>query len=110
MHFIRVFLGPLSFLLPFDRVREMGTLLAFYHPCPAHTFHVILVPKKQLDSLVTLGPADTPFLIDLFSSVQSLVAENHLEEGGYRLIVNGGKFQDFPRLHFHLISGVARHN
>jgi diadenosine tetraphosphate (Ap4A) HIT family hydrolase len=22
----------------------------------------------------------------------------------YRLIVNGGEFQDFPQLHFHLIS------
>jgi diadenosine tetraphosphate (Ap4A) HIT family hydrolase len=24
----------------------------------------------------------------------------------YRLIVNGGEFQDFPQLHFHLIADV----
>jgi hypothetical protein len=29
-----------------------------------------------------------------------------LAEGGYRLIVNGGKYQDFPYLHFHLISDL----
>jgi len=33
------------------------------------------------------------------------VDEFHLQ--AYRLIVNGGKYQDFPHLHFHLISDVA---
>jgi len=28
-----------------------------------------------------------------------------MEDQGCRLIVNGGKYQDFPVLHFHLISG-----
>jgi diadenosine tetraphosphate (Ap4A) HIT family hydrolase len=36
--------------------------------------------------------------------IQSLVVEFRLEEIGYRLIVNGGKYQDVPQLHFHLVS------
>jgi diadenosine tetraphosphate (Ap4A) HIT family hydrolase len=28
-----------------------------------------------------------------------------LKEAGYRLIVNGGKYQDVAQLHFHLVSG-----
>ena len=51
-----------------------------------------------------LDPADTDFLTDLYSTVQSLVEEFHLK--AYRLIVNGGEYQDFPQLHFHLISEV----
>ncbi len=39
---------------------------------------------------------------DLSSTVQSLVAAYHLTT--YRLIVNGGAYQEFPLLHFHLIS------
>ena len=35
---------------------------------------------------------------------QSLVQEYDL--GAYRLIVNGGEYQDFPHLHFHLISDL----
>jgi diadenosine tetraphosphate (Ap4A) HIT family hydrolase len=34
--------------------------------------------------------------------VQSLVAEYNLP--AYRLLVNGGEYQEFPHLHFHLIS------
>jgi hypothetical protein len=37
--------------------------------------------------------------------VQQLVEKYHL--GAYRLIVNGGDYQDFPQLHFHLISDVG---
>jgi histidine triad (HIT) family protein len=91
----------MSFLIPARRLRESDTLLAFHHPKPSHPFHIILVPKKDIRSFADLEPAD-PFLADLVTNVQSLVAEYHLT--AYRLIVNGGEYQDFPHLHFHLIS------
>jgi diadenosine tetraphosphate (Ap4A) HIT family hydrolase len=37
--------------------------------------------------------------------VQSLAIEMRLEAKGYRLIANGGGYQDVPQLHFHLIGG-----
>jgi len=95
----------MSQLLPLDRLAETGTLIAFRHPQPAYPFHVLIVPKSQVASLETLDPADSLFLTDLYSTVQGLVREFNLTTDGYRLIVNGGKFQDFPQLHFHLISG-----
>jgi len=45
---------------------------------------------------------DSSFLTELYSTVKSLVREHHLS--AWRLIVNGGEYQDFPQLHFHLIS------
>ena len=96
----------MSFALPVKRRRETETLLAFYHPKPAYPFHVLLVPKKAVRSLDKLNARDTTFLSDLYSTVQSLVDEFQLAEGAYRLIVNGGKYQDFPQLHFHLVSDV----
>ncbi len=92
----------MNFLLPFDRLRETETLIVFYHPKPAYSFHVLIVPKKSVQSLADLDANDSTFLTDLFSTVQSLVDEFHLP--AYRLIVNGGEYQDFPQLHFHLIS------
>jgi histidine triad (HIT) family protein len=110
MHKILWFCAPLigwifarmSFAIPVPRVRETKTLLAFYHPKPSYTFHVLLVPKKAVASLKELDVNDSAFLIDLYSTVQSLVDEFHLS--AYRLIVNSGQYQDFPQLHFHLIS------
>ena len=89
-------------VIPTKRLRETDTLIAFHHPKPSHSFHVLLVPKKAIASLNELDPTDTVFLTDLYSTVQSLVDEFRLS--AYRLVVNGGEYQDFPQLHFHLIS------
>lgn len=97
----------MSFALPVDRLSETPTLLAFHHPTPSYPLHVLLVPKKPITTLTDLDPAaDGDFLTDLYATVQKLVKQFNLAENGYRLIVNGGKYQDFPYLHFHLISGV----
>ena len=107
------FLSPLlgwifahmSFAIPVKRLHETATLMAFYHPKPSYKFHVLLVPKKSVASLKDFDSRDTAFLADLYSTVQNLVKEYHLS--AYRLIVNGGEYQDFPQLHFHLISDVV---
>jgi len=95
----------MDFLLPVERLRETPHLLAFHHPRPAYAFHVVIVPRKEVASFADLDPAD-PFLADLVTVTQSLVAEFHLP--AYRLVVNGGEYQDFPYLHFHLISEEGR--
>lgn len=100
-------LATMSFAIPAKRLRETETLLAFYHPKPAYPFHLVLMPKQAVPSLVELDPASA-FLPDLFGTVQSLVAEFQLP--AYRLIVNGGEYQDFPHLHFHLISEVSKND
>jgi histidine triad (HIT) family protein len=113
MHNLLRFLTPLigwifahmSFAIPVQRLRETKTLLAFHHPKPTYPFHVLLVPKKAVASLKELDPKDSAFLTDLYSTVQNLVDEFHLS--AYRLIVNGGEYQDFPQLHFHLVSDAG---
>ena len=95
----------MSFAIPVKRLRETDTLLAFYHPRPSYDFHVLIVPKKSVASLQEFDSNDSAFLTELYSTVQSLIDEFHLS--AYRLIVNGGEYQDFPQLHFHLISNVG---
>jgi len=92
----------MSFAIPVQRLRETETLMAFHHPKPAYKFHVLIVPKQAVSTLMELDSKNTTFLSDLYTAVQSLVREYQLT--AYRLIVNGGGYQDFPQLHFHLIS------
>jgi histidine triad (HIT) family protein len=94
----------MSFAIPVKRLRDTETLIAFHHPKPSYPFHVLLVPKRAIASLKEFDPADTTFLTDLYSTVQNLVSEFQLP--AYRLVVNGGEYQDFPQLHFHLVSTV----
>lgn len=96
----------MSFALPVQRLRETPALIAFHHPKPSYPVHILLVPKKAIGSLTDLQPADADFMLDLFATVQSLVAELHLQKSGYRLIANGGPYQEVAQLHFHLIAEV----
>jgi histidine triad (HIT) family protein len=107
-HIIGWIFAHMSFLIPLKRLRETETLMAVHHPKPSYPFHVLLLPKKEIPSLDQLDPQDSAFLTDLYSSVQSLVNEFKLP--AYRLIVNGGEYQDFPHLHFHLISDFQTSN
>ena len=94
----------MSFAIPVKKLRQTATLLAFYHPHPAYPVHILIVPKRAIADLGDLDESDQEFLLDLVLVVQSLVDEFNLKETGYRLVSNGGKYQEIPQLHFHLIS------
>ena len=94
----------MSFVIPLNRLRETETLLAFHHPKPSHTVHILLVPKRPITSMLDITATDDVFLHDLFETVQSLVHGLRLDRGGYSFISNGGDYQDVPHLHFHLVS------
>jgi histidine triad (HIT) family protein len=98
----------MTFSVPVNRLHETPTLLAFHHPKPSYPLHILLVTKRDLKSLADLTSTDTDFLNDLFQTVQVLVERFKLEEHGYRLIANGGQYQDIPHLHFHLISNLGQ--
>jgi len=100
----------MSFALPVKRLYESEKMVAFYHPRPSYPFHVLLVPKQAVRSLMELSGADSALWIDLLQAVQMLVKQFDLQAKGYRLIVNGGPNQEVPQLHFHLISGERTGN
>jgi len=102
--FIQWVFTHMSYALPVKRLRETDTLIAFPHPQPSYPTHILLVPKRPYASLAALPVDDTAFMHDLLATVQDLVRELGLDRGGYRLLVNGGHYQDVPHLHFHLIS------
>jgi histidine triad (HIT) family protein len=102
--FISWVFAHMSFLIPVERLRETATLIAFHHPKPSYPLHILIVPKRALASLQALSPSDADFMVDLFATTQSLVEEFKMAEKGYRLMANGGAYQDVAQLHFHLVS------
>ena len=98
-------LTHMSFAIPVHKLRETPTLLAFHHPQPAYPLHILILPKRAIASLAELTPADASLLLEVYQLVQQLVKELGLEGNGYRLIVNGGAYQELPQLHWHLVAG-----
>jgi histidine triad (HIT) family protein len=99
-------LWPVSHcLIPKKRLFETRTLFAIHHPRPSYSVHLLILPKQAIASLCELEPAENvEFLQDLVQAVRVLVRDFQLEDTGYRLIANSGKYQDIPMLHFHLVS------
>ena len=96
-----------SFLVPGERLRETPSWLAIMHPKPVYPLHILLIPKSPIRDWLALKPADASLFSELIDLSQSLIREYEVEKKGYRLIVNGGEYQTFPHLHFHLISGES---
>ena len=98
----------MSGCLPVSRLYETDSVVAFYHPRPSYSVHVLIVPKRGIAGLAALGAKDMPVLGDVVAAAQHLVRTLGLEKRGYRLVVNGGAYQDVGQLHFHLISEGER--
>ena len=97
------FFAYFSFLLPVRRLYQSGQVLAFWHPNPDYAVHVLIIPKKALRDLDDLRADHAGLLIEIFQTAQNLARELGLTESGYRLIYNGGAYQNVPQMHFHLI-------
>jgi len=97
------FFAHLSFILPVKRLYQSDRVIAFRHPSPSYPVHVLLIPKKALRGLEDLRADDAGLLIEIFITAQNLARELGLMESGYRLIYNGGAYQNVPQMHFHLI-------
>lgn len=93
--------------LTIKKVKETNNVLAFYHTKPSWTTHIVIVPKKHI---VNLLEANSEILEEIISVAKEIIEELELNKINYKLIVNGGSFQDSQHLHFHLVSGKRNEN
>ena len=110
LRFVPLIFAHLSFLLPVRKVCESDRLVAFHHPWPSYTKHILLVPKKAIADINALRAADSGLLLEVIKIAQNLAENFGPNELGYRLILNAGAYQDVPQLHFHLISEESTKN
>jgi len=97
--------GKLSKLLPVKRVEETEKVIAFWHPKPFWEKHILIVPKKQIKSLVLVKDGDLEYINEVYRVAGKIVKRLNWEKGGYTILVNGGDRQEVNQLHFHLNSG-----
>ncbi|MFM8952692.1 MAG: histidine triad nucleotide-binding protein [Planctomycetaceae bacterium] len=80
--------------------------LAFHDVAPQAPVHVLVIPKRPLDSLAGVTVDDTALLGHLVVVATQLARRFGLESG-YRLVVNCGPDggQSVDHLHVHLLGG-----
>lgn len=92
--------------LPSEKVFENENVLAFKDIQPQAPVHLLVIPKKHIESLAALTEDELPLAAELLSTANALAKEFHLTNG-YRVVTNigGDARQSVHHLHFHLLGG-----
>ena len=93
--------------IPSDKVYEDDEILAFKDINPAAPIHILVIPKKHIESLLKLEEADYELVGKIQKVINKLAKQLNIEEEGFRVIVNCGKDagQEVMHLHYHLLAG-----
>ncbi len=91
--------------IPKEFIYESDTLVDFPDSSPSADVHILIIPKEHIGSVEGIGSGHGALLSEIYQTVNKLVADNNLRNGAYRVVVNGGKAQHVPHLHFHLLGG-----
>ncbi len=98
----------LSGRLPIRKVAETERCLAFHHTKPSWSLHIVIIPKSHLTTLSDVQ--DFSLISEIFTVISDIVKVQQLETMNYKVITNGGTFQDTKHLHFHLVAGTPLNN
>lgn len=98
--------------IPVQFLYEDDTAVAFNDANPQAPIHILVVPKKHVQSIMQLTPEDGAMMAHLFTVVQKLMTQQGVAQRGFRVMINTGKEggQTVPHLHVHALAGKQFHD
>ncbi len=92
--------------LPTEFLMETDRLVAFRDLNPMAPSHILVIPKKHIQSLAHLESDDQSVLGEIMFAIKELAEVDGLE-AGFRVVANTGDDggQTVNHLHFHLLGG-----
>ncbi|PIP15778.1 MAG: histidine triad nucleotide-binding protein [bacterium (Candidatus Ratteibacteria) CG23_combo_of_CG06-09_8_20_14_all_48_7] len=93
--------------IPSQKVFEDDLVFAFKDINPQAPFHVLIVPKKHIESLSDISQQDEEIVGHLQSVISKIAETNVGKDGSYRVVINRGigAGQSVFHLHYHLLAG-----
>ncbi len=105
-HFIGFAFQHFSALMPLKRHFENTLVIVFSHPKPCFDLNLLVVPKKRIPAFSSLQldkPEDRLSALSIFETARTTASQKSLS--CFTLMINGGRYQEVPQLHLHLIQG-----
>jgi histidine triad (HIT) family protein len=93
--------------IPSESVYEDEDVYAFKDIEPQAPVHVLVIPKRKIERFQQLKSADAGETGTFFAKVAGVAEVLGLEEDGYRVVINNGKYgqQTVEYLHAHILGG-----
>ena len=83
-------------------VWEDELVLAFHHPEPQATIHVVIIPKQHVPSLMSPGALDGSLLSSMIRAIQEVARKLGLDREGFHVRANAAAPGVTPHMHWHL--------
>lgn len=93
--------------LPSTKLYEDDEILAFEDIDPIAPVHVLIIPKRHIESIEKMKKEDEALIGRIFSVIKKIAEEKGVAQKGYRIVTNIGEDggQAVKHLHFHLLGG-----
>ena len=93
--------------VPSTEVASTDTTYAFRDINPGAPTHVLVIPRRHIESAASVTAADADLLADLFAAAQDVARREGIADSGYRLVLNVGDdaLNSVPHLHLHILGG-----
>ena len=74
---------------------------------PVARIHILVIPKKRIDTLNQMNEEDTTLLGHMVLAAKNLAKEQRIDDTGYRILMNTNSDagQTIYHIHLHLIGG-----
>ncbi len=94
--------------IPADIVYEDDEVLAFHDIRPIAPVHVLVIPKKPIESIATMTDEDAPIVGKMFLVARNIARDLKISEKGYKLLIRVGRDggQEVAHLHLHVLGGA----
>jgi len=93
--------------IPADIVYEDDRVLAFRDISPQAPIHTLIIPRKHINTINDASVGDRELIGHMVLTATQIAKENHVDEPGYRLVMNcneqGG--QTVFHIHLHILAG-----
>lgn len=85
-------------------IYESEGVVAFHDIKPRAKTHILVVPKKHIPTFLDIKVDDQVLLSEMLSVLQNFTKEKVSGKIGYKVVVNGGQYQEVPHLHWHFLA------
>lgn len=93
--------------IPSKKVYEDETVLAFHDIDGKAPVHVLVIPKKHIQNIISFEEEDRALQNHLLDVIKKVAEEMGVSETGFRVVANTGADggQTVNHLHFHILGG-----
>lgn len=93
--------------IPSTKVYEDEYVYAFNDISPEAPVHVLVIPKKHIQSVSHLEDEDAEIVGKIFLAIKNIAKETGIDKDGYRVVTNMGENagQTVKHLHYHVLGG-----